>query len=55
MAVLQEMRSQEKGVRKVGNISLAATFVGEAAILLGVLMPVIVWVKKIGAGTRCQL
>lgn len=36
-------------------ITLAATFVGEVLVLLGVLIPVIVWVRKIGDGTRCQL
>ena len=36
-------------------ITFAATFVGEVLVLLGVLIPVIVWVRKIGDGTRCQL
>jgi len=37
------------------DISLLAAFIGEIAVLFSVLVPVIVWVRKIGAGTRCQL
>ena len=29
--------------------------IGEIGVLLGVIIPVIVWIRKIGDGTRCQL
>ena len=34
---------------------MAATLVGEIGVLLGIIMPIIVSVRKIGNGTRCQL
>ena len=34
---------------------MAATLVGEIGVLLGIVMPIIVSVRKIGNGTRCQL
>lgn len=37
------------------NISAAAALVGEIGILLGVIIPVIVSIRKISDGTRCQL
>lgn len=36
-------------------ISLAATFVGELIVLLSVIIPIIVCIRKIGNGTKCQL
>lgn len=32
-----------------------ATLVGEIGVLLGVIIPVIVWIRKIAAGQKCQL
>lgn len=32
-----------------------ALFVGEIGVLLGVIIPIIVWIKKIANGTKCQL
>lgn len=32
-----------------------ALFIGEIGVLLGVIIPVIVWIKKIATGTKCQL
>ena len=37
------------------NIPAAAALVGEIGILLGVIIPVIVSIRKISDGTRCQL
>lgn len=37
------------------NITTLATLVAEISILLGVIVPVIVNVRKISNGTRCQL
>ena len=37
------------------NIPAAAALVGEIGILLGVIVPVIVSIRKISDGTRCQL
>lgn len=37
------------------TIGTAATLVGEIGVLLGVIIPVIVSVRKIANGTRCQL
>lgn len=37
------------------DISAAATLIAEVGILLGVIIPVIVSVRKISNGTRCQL
>ena len=37
------------------TIGTAATLVGEIGVLLGVIIPVIVSVRKIADGTRCQL
>lgn len=37
------------------TLSTAATFVTEIAILLGVIIPVIVWIRKLADGTKCQL
>lgn len=37
------------------NITTLVTLIGEIGVLLGVIIPVIVSVKKIGNGTKCQL
>lgn len=37
------------------HLTLAATLVGEVGVLLGVIIPVIVAIKKISNGTKCQL
>lgn len=37
------------------DITTLATLVGEIGVLLGVIIPVIVSIKKIANGTRCQL
>lgn len=37
------------------NITTVATLIGEISVLLGVIVPVVVSVRKIGNGTRCQL
>lgn len=37
------------------SIPAAAALVGEIGILLGVIIPVIVSIRKISDGTRCQL
>lgn len=37
------------------SITAIATLIGEIGVLLGVVVPVIVSVRKIANGTRCQL
>lgn len=37
------------------SLNILVTFVGEISVLIGVVVPVIVWVRKIADGTRCQL
>ena len=37
------------------KLTFAVTLVGEISVLLGVIVPVIVSVRKIAKGTRCQL
>lgn len=37
------------------NIATIATLIGEIGVLLGVIVPVIVSIRKIADGTRCQL
>ena len=37
------------------SLSVIVTFISEIAVLLSVVVPVIVWVRKIGDGTKCQL
>lgn len=37
------------------NLATAATLVAELTVLLGVIIPVIVSIRKIANGTRCQL
>ena len=37
------------------ELSVIVTFIGELTILLGVIIPVIVWIRKLTDGMRCQL
>lgn len=37
------------------HISQLAVFIGEIAVLLGAIIPVVVWIRKIADGQRCQL
>ena len=37
------------------SLTTIATLIGEIGVLLGVILPVIVSVRKITTGTRCQL
>jgi len=37
------------------SLATIAALIGEIGILLGVIIPVIVWVRKIANGQRCQL
>lgn len=37
------------------NIATIATLIGEIGVLLGVIIPVIIAVRKISNGTKCQL
>lgn len=37
------------------NITTLVTLIGEIGVLLGVIVPVIMSVRKIGNGTKCQL
>lgn len=37
------------------SISLLVTFIGEIAVLIGTIAPMIVWVRKVAEGTKCQL
>ena len=37
------------------NLATIATLIGEIGVLLGVIVPVIVSIRKIANGTRCQL
>lgn len=37
------------------NLATLATLIGEISVLLGVIIPVIVWVLKIAEGQKCQL
>lgn len=37
------------------NITTAATLIAEISVLLGVIIPVIVSIRKISTGTKCQL
>lgn len=39
----------------MSNISWLATFIGEITVLLGVIIPVIAWIRKLSDGMRCQL
>ena len=37
------------------NLTMIITLVGEISVLIGVITPVIISIKKISNGTRCQL
>jgi len=37
------------------NLKMIVAFIGEAGVLLGVIIPVIVSIRKISTGTKCQL
>lgn len=37
------------------DLTTIATLIGEIGVLLGVIIPVIVSIRKIATGTRCQL
>lgn len=37
------------------DIATAATLAGEIGVLLSVIIPVIIWIKKIADGEKCQL
>ena len=37
------------------NLTLIITLIGEISALLGILLPIIVSIKKISNGTKCQL
>lgn len=37
------------------NLTTIVTLIGEIGVLLGVIIPVIICVRKIANGTRCQL
>ncbi len=39
----------------MNNLTTIVTLIGEIGVLIGVLTPVIVTVKKIASGTKCQL
>ena len=39
----------------MGHISQIAIFIGEIGVLLGAIVPVVVWIRKIADGQRCQL
>ena len=43
-----------KGGNKV-DLTVIATLIAEIGVLMGVIVPVIVSVKKIATGTKCQL
>lgn len=37
------------------SLSTIALFISEIAVVIGVIIPIIVWIRKIGNGTKCQL
>ena len=37
------------------NLTTIVTFIGEITILIGVIVPIIVWIRKMADGTKCQL
>lgn len=36
-------------------LTILVTFIGEITVLLGAIVPIIIWIHKIVKGTRCQL
>ena len=43
------------GVNPMNHLTTIVTLIGEIGVLLGVIIPVIVWINKIANGQRCQL
>lgn len=39
----------------MNTITMIATLIGEIGVLLGVIIPVIIWIMKIANGQKCQL
>ena len=37
------------------NLTAIVTVVSEIGVLIGVIIPIIVWIKKIANGEKCQL
>lgn len=37
------------------NLTTIVTLISEITVLVGVIIPVIIWIKKIATGQRCQL
>lgn len=37
------------------NLTTIATLIGEIGVLVGVIVPVIIFIRKIANGTKCQL
>lgn len=37
------------------NLTTIATLIGEASVLVGIIVPVIINIRKISNGTKCQL
>lgn len=37
------------------DLTLIVTFVGELGVLIGTIIPMVVWIRKIVNGQRCQL
>ena len=37
------------------NITTIVTLIGEIGVLLGVMIPVIAWIRKLANGEKCQL
>lgn len=37
------------------SLSVLVTFIGEIAVLIGAIIPMIAWVRKVAEGTKCQL
>ena len=37
------------------DLTTLVTFIGEIGILVGAIIPVVVWIRKLAEGTKCQL
>ena len=53
--VLNLKEENKGGVLPLDELKFAVTFIGEIGVLLGVIVPVVLWIKKIADGQRCQL
>ena len=42
-------------LKNMTELTALVTFISEIGILLGVIIPVIVWIRKLTGGMRCQL